>query len=509
MQGDRLGKWILMRELGRGGMGRVYLAREEGTGRHVALKVLSGHHADDPGFLDRFQREIESLRQLDHPHIVRLFESGQELGSFYYAMEYLEGASLFDVLRKRKRLPWEEVLHIGWQMCRALRHVHERGIIHRDLKPSNLLLAEDGSVKLTDFGIAKLFAATQLTATGGVVGTADYLSPEQAAGKPVSPRSDIYSLGVVLYELLAGRPPFVSNSVPELLQKHRYSAFDAPRKFVPDLPADFNDLLCQMLEKSPDERPADCTAVGKRLERIGAKYGKEDPALEEWSKRPTLADQQTVQPARRSSKSDVPVEAPTSRPWLGQLPVLVALLAVCLGILAWTFWPASQETLFREGSALMASDRLSDMERAWSAYLGPLERRFPNHPYRLDLDRFRKQLEEGREPRLSEAGRFVRKAQRLLDDGKPQEALQLCRLVEQVFGPLEGERYWVDKAKKMSAEQASPENRAKRLERLQPLLERASALKEPERGQYWTQLKELYRGDALEGEVHKAIQRQP
>src|SRR5262249_48918731 len=150
-------------------------------------------------------------------------------------------------------------------------HVHDHGIIHRDLKPSNLILSAEGQIKLTDFGIAKVFAATHLTATGGIVGTAEFLSPEQAAGKVVGRRSDLYCLGCVLYMLLTGRTPFVGNSYVELLHKHRYGQFDRPQKYVPDMPVEFDELICQLLEKDPDKRPRDALVFYKQLDSIRQK----------------------------------------------------------------------------------------------------------------------------------------------------------------------------------------------------------------------------------------------
>src|ERR1051325_3933118 len=148
MLGERLGKWVIHKELGRGGMGRVYLAQEELSGRQAALKVLAAELAQEIGFLQRFQREIEALSKLEHPNIVRFFESGLENGHYFYAMEYIEGSSLEEIVEERGRLPWREVLEIALQITPALRHVHDHGIIHRDLKPSNLLRTPAGQIKL-------------------------------------------------------------------------------------------------------------------------------------------------------------------------------------------------------------------------------------------------------------------------------------------------------------------------------------------------------------------------
>src|SRR5437868_9257726 len=170
MIGDRLGKWVIFQELGRGGMGRVFLAQEELTGRQAALKVLAGELAQEVGFLQRFQREIDTLSKLEHPNIVRFYEAGFENGLYFYAMEYVEGQNLEQLLEVQGKLPWSEVLDIALQVTPAIRHVHDHGIIHRDLKPSNLIRSSDGKIKLTDFGIAKVFASTHLTATAGIAG---------------------------------------------------------------------------------------------------------------------------------------------------------------------------------------------------------------------------------------------------------------------------------------------------------------------------------------------------
>ena len=293
MIGDRLGKWIIYKELGRGGMGRVYLAQEEIGGRQAALKVLAAELAQEAGFLQRFQREIEALTQLDHPHIVRFYESGFENNLHFYAMEYVDGRSLEDILEQEERLPWQEVLDTALQICPALKHVHDHGIIHRDLKPANILRTSAGVVKLTDFGIAKVFAQGHLTATGGVVGTAEYLSPEQAAGKPVTKRSDLYSLGAVLYTLLTGRPPFTGDSFVELLHKHRYGQFDSPRKVRPELPYEIDELVCQLLEKDPADRPPDCLVLSRQLEAIRCKLERKNhPTLEAWLRRGDIGRKQ-------------------------------------------------------------------------------------------------------------------------------------------------------------------------------------------------------------------------
>ena len=234
----------------------------------VAVKVLGPEPAKRLAFRRFSARSMPCL--LDHPHIVRFYESGVQDGRYFYAMEYIAGKN-FEEVMDGKRLPWREVLAMALQVTPALKHAHDHGIIHRDLKPQNLMRDENGVVKLADFGVAKVFASRQLTATGGMVGTAEYVSPEQASGKPVTPRSDLYSFGVVLYLLLTGRLPFKGNSIIELIHQHRYAQFDAPSKFVDDLPHDLDALVCSLMAKDPTERLANALMLMRMLDSIQRK----------------------------------------------------------------------------------------------------------------------------------------------------------------------------------------------------------------------------------------------
>lgn len=268
---ERIGPYHLERLLGTGGMGSVYLGRHSEAGYLAAVKVLPATMAREEGFVVRFQREIEALRQLKSPHIVQLYDDGADDGTYYYAMEYVDGETLTELLKQERRLPWREVIAMSLQMCAALKAAHDAGIIHRDLKPSNLLISADRTVKLSDFGVAQVFAASRLTVTGGIIGTAEYMSPEQAQGKRASRRSDLYSLGAVIYTMLTGRPPFSGETAIEVLKKHQFGQFDRPRNFVPELPSWLDELVCQLLEKDPEKRPSDAYVVSKRLQEIVAK----------------------------------------------------------------------------------------------------------------------------------------------------------------------------------------------------------------------------------------------
>jgi serine/threonine-protein kinase len=423
MIGQRLGNWVIDRQIGQGGMGKVYLAHEElsadFSGRRAAVKVLSAELACDPTFAHRFQREIDVLRQLNHAHIVRLYEAGSHNGLSFYVMEYVEGQDFNALLQESNRLPWKEVLDMALQVCPALKHAHDHGIIHRDLKPSNLLRTPEGLVKLTDFGVAHVFAGERYTRTGAVVGTAEYLSPEQAQGKQASKRSDLYSLGVVCYTLLTGRPPFQGPTIPDILHKHAYAQFDRPQKLVPDLPYEIDEVVCQLLEKDPARRPADARVLQRQLESIGRKLErkggltlagvKEDRTH---SDNPQLHAENREGPAtflsglmreelHRQNRGG-PLSQLLNRPW-----VLVLLLALCLGALAWRFWPVGAASLFQRGETLMKSDNPDDWDEAWSKYLQPLNEKYPDHPYQEQVQEYREQIDrlknsKARAPRLRE-----------------------------------------------------------------------------------------------------------
>ena len=356
--GKRLGKWVIDKELGRGGMGRVYLAHADaapggdgaGQPREAAVKVLAAELAQEAGFLERFQREIDVLRQLSHPHIVRLYDSGFQDGLYYFAMEYVPGENFDEILLERGRLSWKEVLEIALQLCPALKHAHDHGVIHRDLKPQNLLQAADGTVKLTDFGIAKVFAGKQLTVTGGLVGTAEYLSPEQASGKPVTHRSDLYSFGVVLYTLLTGRTPFHGRSTLDLMHKHRFAQFDSPQRLVPDVPHDLDRIVCGLLEKEPSKRPANGLILQRQLETFrnkvhrreqptrvtgaeeGTQAAAEPPPGHVMRNQPGTATlvSQLVREELSSERRGGPLARLLNRPW-----VLAPLFTVCLALLVY------------------------------------------------------------------------------------------------------------------------------------------------------------------------------
>jgi len=519
MLGERMGKWVIFKEIGRGGMGHVYLAQEEVGGRNAALKVLTAELAQDVGFLQRFQGEIETLSRLDHPGIVKFFESGFENGLHFFAMEYVDGQSLDKVLEKEGRLPWQEVLDIAIKICGPLRHVHDSGVIHRDIKPPNILRTQAGDVKLTDFGIARIFASRHLTATGGVVGTAEFLSPEQASGKPVTKRSDLYSLGVVLYMLLTGRTPFEGNSFLDLLHKHRYAQFDSPRRIVPELPYEMDELVCQLLEKEPEKRPADCQVLGRQLESIRRKLERKNNLTSLGEDELTVAENRVdrlplesrpgpatlMSRAVREELERQQQAGPIGR-FFNQVWVIVPLLILCIGTIVYALWPPSAEYLFQNGSALMErSSRLSEKEEAWREYLEPLNTRFPDHPYKDKVAEYHRLLLEARGELPSEAQQFFLQGERRRQEGDLKGARKMWRGLVEVFAEVPAEKTWVKKARQALEELDKDGSRKDRWQTVRPALSRAEQLaaagRRDEAEKIWSALEELYGRDPYATEI--------
>lgn len=268
---EKIGPYLIEKKIGAGGMGTVYLGYHEITEKPAAVKALSASLAREEGFLLRFEREVDALKKLQNPHIVEFYDSGSDGDTVYFAMEYVDGTTLTQEIRQHKRLHWLDVVNYSIQVCSALKAAHNQGIIHRDLKPSNLLIDKTGIVKLTDFGVAQLFASTRLTVTGGVIGTAEFMSPEQAQGKRATKESDLYSLGAVMYAMLTGRTPFSGKTSLDVMHQHMYGQFDRPSRYVPEIPVWVDDLICQLLEKDPKNRVPDALVLARKLEEIKKK----------------------------------------------------------------------------------------------------------------------------------------------------------------------------------------------------------------------------------------------
>ncbi|WP_313429733.1 Stk1 family PASTA domain-containing Ser/Thr kinase, partial [Siminovitchia terrae] len=244
LSGKRIsGRYNIIKMVGGGGMANVYLARDMILDRDVAVKILRLDFADEEEFIRRFQREAQSATSLNHPNIVNVFDVGEEDNIYYIVMEYVDGMTLKQYIQNYYPISVEKVIDIVKQLTSALEHAHYNHIIHRDIKPQNILIDHDGNVKITDFGIAMALSATSITHTNAVLGSVHYLSPEQARGGMATKKSDIYSLGIVMFELLTGRLPFSGESAVSIALKHLQSETPPPTRWNPDIPQSVENIV--------------------------------------------------------------------------------------------------------------------------------------------------------------------------------------------------------------------------------------------------------------------------
>jgi serine/threonine-protein kinase len=261
------GRYRIVRKLGAGGMADVYLAEDQELGRRVAIKILNNRHANDAQFIERFRREAKNAAALNHPNIVSIYDRGEAEHTYYIAMEYLDGRTLKELVVGRGPAPVNVAIEYARQILSALGFAHRHGIVHRDIKPHNVLVDREGRVKVTDFGIARA-GTSQMTEAGSIVGTAQYLSPEQARGGEVDQRSDLYSLGVVLYELLTGQTPFDGDTPVEIAMKHLSATPRPPSQIRRDVPRELDMVVMRALAKDPAARYQNADEMAADLDRV-------------------------------------------------------------------------------------------------------------------------------------------------------------------------------------------------------------------------------------------------
>ena len=261
-------RYRIERRIGTGGMADVFLARDESLGRRVAIKILAERYAQDEAFVERFRREATAAAGLSHPNIVSVYDRGQAAGTSYIAMEYLNGPTLKDEITSRAPLPEAEVVNWAVQALDALEFAHRQGVVHRDIKPHNMILTDEGRLKVTDFGIARAANVVQMTEVGSIVGTAQYLSPEQARGLDVGPQSDLYSMGIVLYEMLTGELPFTGDSAVEIAMKQVSDPPPSIRKQNRLVSEGLEQVVMRSLSKDPALRHHSARQMADELRRV-------------------------------------------------------------------------------------------------------------------------------------------------------------------------------------------------------------------------------------------------
>jgi serine/threonine-protein kinase len=526
MIGERVGDWVIDSDLAQDHKGRAYRAHAAADPAKLAtIKVLSGGRSSE--FHDLFRGRLLVLRKLNHPNLVTYLGGGVVHDDPYYVAEHVGGTDFQSLLREGKKPAWADVLAYALQCVSALRHAHRRGVLHGDLKPANLLLTADGRVKLAEFGIARLFGADVPPPGDNPLASAAFMSPEQAAGKPPTKRSDFYSLGCLLYVLLTGRPPFTANNLVELIHKHSFVMPERPAHYLPDLPDELDALVMKLLAKDPQVRPGSGTLLLAEVDRVWASL----EARGKVGKRPTLpADDPMPAPAaeERPARSILRVATPPAppRPLMSRAIVVIPLFLLCVGALVGGFYltRTDPDDLFARAQPLMRSDDPADWERAWNEYLEPLAREHPDH-YADEIKAFRARTQPLAELRRaqasgrvakygSEAERFYHEGLHLCEAGDFAGAKRVWERLATAFAGVASEARWVDLARQ-AAGRVGPQDGA--LHRptgagLRAALDRARALradgKTAEAEAVWDALDALYRDDPDAAAIRELIRKE-
>ncbi len=461
-----MGPFELERKLGVGGMGIVYLAKYLKTGQRVAVKVLSPDLMADHKVAKRFEREMDILKKLKHPHIVQYYGGSTSNNQRFYAMELVKGGSLEDILKKKGPVDWEQAIEYGIQIAQALEHAHAAGIIHRDLKPANLLLTSKGVMKLSDFGIARDTQSTALTAAGKTVGTMSYMAPEQITGKhPISAKTDLYAMGCVLFEMLSGRTPFLSETAPEMLFKHLDEDPPSIRDFNITVPIWLDQLIHELMEKDPSERPFDALAVQVKLEEVKEMVASQASVAKQTAmgggSSTMMEGDADLTKILGKSKKKRKRKRQRQVPFYEKAWFLGLCLTGIIGLLAWGFWPANEQERFVELEAPMASTDSKDwygVEYKLADYLAD----FPDSEHaaqvqqwkdRVEMDRAEKQAERnakmGRDAE-SHAERLYMEARMFEKFGDRLTALQKFEGIPALFEGDEQARPFVNLARRQA-----------------------------------------------------------
>ena len=516
--------------IGVGGMGIVYRATYTKNGAQVALKILSPELSETESLQRRFEREVSILKKLQHPHIVRYYGGGKFGTQRFYAMELIAGGSVEDLLKQKKKLPWEEALDIAMQVAKALEHAHEAGVIHRDLKPANLLLTKDGTVKLTDFGIARDTTDTALTAAGKTVGTYAYMAPEQIRGKPpVDKKTDLYGLGCVLFEMIAGETPFQCENQGEMLMMHLQEEPPRITSLVPDCPMFVEELIFHLLEKDPQERPFDALDVQTKIDNVRRKITEQQSMIQQATILMSNASPEAIKAAEelkaalgktKKKKKKKDTSQFYERTWF--LSLCLSLVVVGIGWTLWSAWWPSENTLQARADQRLKSEFTLDRVMARDDLLKPLLKRFPNGKHtdwaqtkivEVDkeetLNKMRARVKL-RQPPLNEAELQYLNAEQFLKFGDRVTALRKYRSIVELFKTKDEFHIYVllaqDEVDKIMAQGGDLTLAAFLNTRLQNAETSKSSGKLSEAEAIWTSIKTLYE-DNEEASAHVAFAR--
>ncbi len=453
----QIGQFVIERQIGAGGMGIVYAAIHEPTGRSVALKVLTPALTADLKLLKRFEREIDILKRLSHPNIVKYYGGGTQNQQRYYAMEFIDGGSLQDILQRKHRLGWEQTIQVGRQLCAALEHAHNAGIVHRDLKPANLFISRKGRLKLGDFGIARDTEATALTAAGKTVGTYAYMAPEQIQGNaPISGKTDLYATGCLLFECLTGETPFTAENPAEMLIQHLNDYPRNVREIVSDCPVWLDELIERLLQKKQEDRPHDALAVHTELAEIHRRMTQSQVT----SAARTSSGTGTTGSADAADTAGVPKKKKKKKDrsqFYERWWFLSAVLALVIGVTVWMTLPPGETALYDLARAGWESGDQAFQRDAREKHMLPYLERFPDGKHaaeirqwadQIQLDVLEAQAEKkargNKEPRDSFEAAYITAWQVEQDrDRNPLEAIEMYHAMTEHLKDQPDAGYWV------------------------------------------------------------------
>lgn len=519
----KIGPFLLMEKIGSGGMASVYLAEHEENQRKVAVKVLSAKMSGSKRGVARFNRELSIMTKMRHPNIVRCYGGGRAQGQHFLAMELVRGGSLAQVIRRRGKFNWEAAIDFSLQACAALEYAHEQGIVHRDITPGNLLLTEKGTLKIADFGLARVASSERLTATRHTLGTVAYMSPEQIrGGKDVTHKTDLYALGCVMFEMLTGRLPFMAEGTAEMLYQHMEEIPPRVSTIALDCPVWLDGIITQLLEKNPDQRPQDASAVARALREIRQRVIEGDSVTQHAAAGGASAlsvSQDATSVVKRLAPRRPKKKVRDDSPFYERAWFLMLALALLIGFATFMLWPKSEDWYYEHAAKLMSSEDTLQWDEARRLYLEPWGEKFPNGKHAEKLREFNDQIEMEEAERQavfrashdrlpeSEGERLYMAARRMENFGDRVTAREMYLRMLDLSDTAPENRPYFNLARKKLA--AIEESGAPAADFVENALKRADELYSTGKGlesrKIWTSIVDLYSGiPEVEGQVKRA-----